>query len=673
MSSKRKLEHFDPNKSDSNDDDYESAAPGRSRSRKSVGKPRSKPKRGAKLKNKRPRYNGSDVEDDDDISDESMLEASFHDDDDEEEPEKTETGRPLRGVVKNAVKYEEEESGSDIEEESATSEDEDVVPSRRQKKPEKIVKLKLTLNKTPVPSARNTRATSMARSAKGASIEPIGTANRARRNTRAHTEEVDEPLVALSNSGRHAVAQGSASPETAVSRAGATRGAKGMKKPETSVILEESHESTSFEQAAHEDHDAMVIETTESAKEEAIEIGDSHEVKDDTQIDSDLDELAGDPIPEAAAEDEDADADDDDDDDMPVSRTRATRGSISQPVANAIEAIPEEEGLPSTGRRLRKRTVPTKAGVEHTSDIEFKPNEESEEDISASDASPRKRRTSSNDSGSTPVRGGRSNRGGKPKSSRKRSGSDGDDDELDQDELLEEAAELKANGRRQVRSRRDPDILYQPIGRRERKHVDYTIKPMDQIYAADEDLEDAAPTVSRGGGRRNAGSQSKWERNLHTTFGPFGGGGGPTPVTGPGPWGTGAAGGADSDSSDDENMARPNAGGNVGMTPTSGMPGGLLPGMGQTNPTDAIAAASGTPANLGRIKSQKDLADADPLGVDQNVDFSKVGGLAGHIDQLKEMVQMPLLYPELFLKFHVTPPRGVLFHGPPGTGKTPLF
>ena len=108
------------------------------------------------------------------------------------------------------------------------------------------------------------------------------------------------------------------------------------------------------------------------------------------------------------------------------------------------------------------------------------------------------------------------------------------------------------------------------------------------------------------------------------------------------------------------------------MTPTSAFPPGLLPGLGQTNNAEAMPGLSGTPANLGRVKSQKALADADPLGVDQNVDFSKIGGLEGHIDQLKEMVQMPLLYPELFLKFHVTPPRGVLFHGPPGTGKTLL-
>src|ERR1700750_2741905 len=36
------------------------------------------------------------------------------------------------------------------------------------------------------------------------------------------------------------------------------------------------------------------------------------------------------------------------------------------------------------------------------------------------------------------------------------------------------------------------------------------------------------------------------------------------------------------------------------------------------------------------------------------------------------MTLLPLLYPEVFQQFHVTPPRGVLFHGPPGTGKTLL-
>jgi len=37
-----------------------------------------------------------------------------------------------------------------------------------------------------------------------------------------------------------------------------------------------------------------------------------------------------------------------------------------------------------------------------------------------------------------------------------------------------------------------------------------------------------------------------------------------------------------------------------------------------------------------------------------------------HIRALKEMVVFPLLYPEIFEKFSVSPPRGVLFYGPPG-------
>lgn len=33
---------------------------------------------------------------------------------------------------------------------------------------------------------------------------------------------------------------------------------------------------------------------------------------------------------------------------------------------------------------------------------------------------------------------------------------------------------------------------------------------------------------------------------------------------------------------------------------------------------------------------------------------------------LKEMIFLPLVYPELFERFHIAPPRGVLFYGPPG-------
>ncbi|KAL0955241.1 hypothetical protein HGRIS_004140 [Hohenbuehelia grisea] len=92
---------------------------------------------------------------------------------------------------------------------------------------------------------------------------------------------------------------------------------------------------------------------------------------------------------------------------------------------------------------------------------------------------------------------------------------------------------------------------------------------------------------------------------------------------------------------------------------------GVLPG-------DLSAAAAGTPSNLGRVRGDAALADADPLGPNQAVSFDDVGGLDEHIHSLKEMTLLPLLYPEVFQNFGITPPRGVLFHGPPGTGKTLL-
>ncbi len=55
-----------------------------------------------------------------------------------------------------------------------------------------------------------------------------------------------------------------------------------------------------------------------------------------------------------------------------------------------------------------------------------------------------------------------------------------------------------------------------------------------------------------------------------------------------------------------------------------------------------------------------------------DVKWSDIGGLENAKQELKEAVEWPLKYPDLFKKFHVEPPKGILLYGDPGTGKTLL-
>lgn len=196
------------------------------------------------------------------------------------------------------------------------------------------------------------------------------------------------------------------------------------------------------------------------------------------------------------------------------------------------------------------------------------------------------------------------------------------DDDDDDDKRLSLAVELA-----ELRRNDPPPIRKKTL--RARKAVNYQILPpptVDEPFNAD-DTGISAP--------RKRGNNNSSLRRLIPTVGPFGGGD-VMSLFGNNVPGLTAVGGADGDdSSDDEKI--------------KGIQG--APGVG---------------------KKKNAVADTDPLGVDMNIDFTHVGGLDNHINQLKEMVMLPMMYPEIFKRFNTTPPRGVLFHGPPGTGKTLL-
>ena len=69
-----------------------------------------------------------------------------------------------------------------------------------------------------------------------------------------------------------------------------------------------------------------------------------------------------------------------------------------------------------------------------------------------------------------------------------------------------------------------------------------------------------------------------------------------------------------------------------------------------------------------RIKVNKRVAVLNVSG--GVVTYDDIGGLIDEIQRIREMVELPLKHPELFHRLNIDPPKGVLFHGPSGTGKT---
>ena len=67
----------------------------------------------------------------------------------------------------------------------------------------------------------------------------------------------------------------------------------------------------------------------------------------------------------------------------------------------------------------------------------------------------------------------------------------------------------------------------------------------------------------------------------------------------------------------------------------------------------------------------KDEAVAEEdVGQSEGITYEDVGGIGQQLQKVREMIELPLKHPELFRRLGIDPPKGVLLHGPPGTGKT---
>ncbi|MDO9585704.1 MAG: CDC48 family AAA ATPase [Syntrophales bacterium] len=71
------------------------------------------------------------------------------------------------------------------------------------------------------------------------------------------------------------------------------------------------------------------------------------------------------------------------------------------------------------------------------------------------------------------------------------------------------------------------------------------------------------------------------------------------------------------------------------------------------------------PKTIISIKDKKEAGEAKT-----RISYEDVGGLGKEIRRIREMIELPLKYPQVFERLGIDPPKGVLLHGPPGCGKT---
>jgi transitional endoplasmic reticulum ATPase len=92
-----------------------------------------------------------------------------------------------------------------------------------------------------------------------------------------------------------------------------------------------------------------------------------------------------------------------------------------------------------------------------------------------------------------------------------------------------------------------------------------------------------------------------------------------------------------------------------------------------TEPSGTVVITDSTEINVSEQPAEE-IASGGAAGGEAaetpSITYEDIGGLDNELEQVREMIELPMRHPELFQQLGIEPPKGVLLHGPPGTGKT---